>query len=62
MLLAKKIYYKPNYAELMILNSMAFSANKLWNVANYEKNYFQKLEFDKFPDDTDQKKRLKENF
>lgn len=62
MLLAKKIYYKPDYAELRILNSMAFSANKLWNIANYEKNYFQELEFDKFPDDTDQKKRLKENF
>ena len=62
MLLTKKIIYKPNELELNILNSMAFSSAKLWNIGNYEKRNYKTLGFSEFPNWYDQKKRLKDNF
>ena len=60
--LTKKIIYKPTELELNILNSLAFSSAKLWNIANYEKKNYKKLGFASFPDWHEQKKRLKNNF
>lgn len=62
MYLTKKIIYKPTELELNILNSLAFSSAKLWNIANYEKKNYKSLGFSNFPDWYDQKKRLKSNF
>ena len=62
MYLTKKIIYKPSQLELNILNSLAFSSAKLWNIANYEKKNYKALGFSNFPDWYDQKKRLKSNF
>ena len=59
MLLTKKIIFKPNKEELIVLNSFAYAAAKLWNIANYEKRNYKELGFAKFPDWYDQKKRLK---
>lgn len=62
MYLTKKIIYKPSELELNILNSLAFSSAKLWNIANYEKKNYKELGFSSFPDWYDQKKRLKNEF
>ena len=62
MLLTKKIIYKPTELELNILNSLAFSSAKLWNIANYEKKNYKALGFSKFPNWYEQKKRLKNEF
>ena len=62
MYLTKKIIYEPTEIELNILNSLAFSSAKLWNVANYEKKNYKSLGFSQFPDWHNQKKRLKDDF
>ena len=62
MLLTKKIIYTPTELELNILNSLAFSSAKLWNIANYEKKNYIELGFSSFPDWYNQKKRLKNEF
>lgn len=62
MLLTKNITFKPNIKESIVLNSLAYSSSKLWNIANYEKKNYKALGFDKFPDWYDQKKRLKDEF
>ena len=62
MYLTKKIIYEPSELELNILNSLAFSSAKLWNIANYEKKNYKSLGFSKFPDWHNQKKRLKDDF
>ena len=62
MLLTKKIIYTPTELELNILNSLAFSSAKLWNIANYEKKNYIELGFSSFPDWHNQKKRLKNEF
>lgn len=62
MLLTKKIVFKPNKEESIVLNSLSFSAAKLWNIANYEKKNYKTLGFSKFPDWYEQKKRLKNEF
>lgn len=62
MYLTKKIVFKPSELELNILNSLAFSSAKLWNIANYEKKNYKSLGFSTFPDWYDQKKRLKNEF
>ncbi len=58
MLLTKKIIYKPNLDELLVLNSFAYASAKLWNIGHYEKKNYKDLEFEQFPDWYDQKKRL----
>ena len=62
LLLTKKIIYKPTELELNILNSLAFSSAKLWNIANYEKKNYKALGFSEFPNWYEQKKRLKNEF
>lgn len=59
MLLTKKIIFKPNKTELIVLNSFAYASAKLWNIANYEKRNYKELGFPSFPDWYEQKKRLK---
>ncbi|NJA70223.1 transposase, partial [Clostridioides difficile] len=62
MLLTKKIIYNPTELELNVLNSLAFSSARLWNIANYEKKNYKKLGFSEFPNWYEQKKRLKDEF
>lgn len=62
MLLTRKIIYNPTELEFNILNSMAFSSAKLWNIANYEKRNYKELGFSNFPNWYEQKRRLKDNF
>lgn len=59
MFLTKKIIYKPTELELNILNSLAFSSAKLWNIGNYEKRNYKSLGFIAFPDWHNQKKEIK---
>lgn len=62
LLLTKKIIYNPTELELNVLNSLAFSSARLWNIANYEKKNYKKLGFSEFPNWYEQKKRLKDEF
>lgn len=61
LILTKKIVFKPSKEDRIVLNSLAYASAKLWNIANYEKLNYKKLQFDKFPDWYEQKKRLKDN-
>ncbi len=62
MLLTKKIIFKPNKAESIILRHLSFASAKLWNIANYEKHNYKALGFEKYPNWYEQKKRLKTEF
>lgn len=54
--------YKPNKEINVILSRLGYAARKLWNVANYEKQHWNKESNQLFPDWYDQKKRLKDHF
>lgn len=62
MLLVKKMHYIPSETEKIVLGHMGYAAYKLWNVGNYEKQNYQKLEMEEYPNWYSQKKRLKDNF
>lgn len=62
MLLSIKQTINPNQKEKIILDSLSYSAYKLWNVANYEKRNYKSLGFSSFPDWYEQKKRMKSDF
>lgn len=62
MLLSKKIVFKPNKEELVILRSLSYCSAKLWNIGNYEKHNYKNLGFSKYPNWYDQKKRLKDEY
>ena len=62
MILTKKIIFKPNKIEIIILKSLTYASAKLWNIGNYEKKNYKELGFEKYPNWYDQKKRLKNEY
>ncbi|MEA3422284.1 MAG: transposase, partial [Bacillota bacterium] len=62
MILTKKIIFKPNETESIVLRLLSFASAKLWNIGNYEKHNYKMLGFEKHPNWYEQKKRLKSEF
>jgi len=46
----------------IVIDSLTYAAEKLWNVANYERRSWTKESSEKYPDWFEQKKRLKDNY
>ena len=62
MVLSKKTHIHATLFQSIVFNSLCISASKLWNMGNYERLNHKELNFEKYPDWYDQKKRLKQEF
>ena len=61
MLLSHKTTVKVNAVYSNIIGHMCYAAYKLWNVCNYERNHYEELALDNYPDWYYQKKAHKDD-